>query len=149
MDLKKLLMEHSELQWDQKWNLLVNTVAQAFGGGNSDPLSVQTLRGSDAVIPMNGATLNGNGGSICWIQLNGVKIVQLGLTLTVPDKPDFNTPYGQIPASLAPQGAMGWAVMGDPNSVMVEVTSDGKLWSKGNGQKAWHAVYLHIDDKKQ
>ncbi len=33
MDLKKLLMEHSELQWDQKWNLLVNVVAQAFGGG--------------------------------------------------------------------------------------------------------------------
>ena len=145
MDLKKLLMEHSELQWDQKLNLLVNSVAQAFGVGSNAHLGVQTLSGSDSVVMMNGATPNGGGGSISWVQLNGLKIVQLSLTLTVPDKADFNTPYGQIPASLAPQGAMGWALMGDPNSVMVDVTSDGKLWSKGSGQKTWHAVYFHID----
>ncbi len=145
MDFSQFKVEHGELNSDAKYNGFLNAVAQAFGGGSNAPLGVQTLSGSDAVVMMNGATPNGGGGNISWIQLNGVKIVQLSLTLTVPDRADFNTPYGQIPASVAPQGAMGWALMGDPNSVMVDVTSDGKLWSKGSGQKTWHAVYFHID----
>ncbi len=145
MDLNQLKMTYGEVLWGKKYNDFVEAVAQAFGEGSNAPLGVQKISGSDAVVMMNGATPNGGGGSISWIQFNGVKIVQLSLTLTVPDKADFNTPYGQIPASLAPQGAMGWALMGDPNSVMVDVTSDGKLWSKGSGQKTWHAVYFHID----
>lgn len=145
MDFSQFKVDHGELNSDTKYNGFLNAVAQAFGGGSNAPLGVQTLSGSDAVVMMNGATPNGGGGSISWIQFNGVKIVQLSLTLTVPDKADFNTPYGQIPASVAPQGAMGWELMGDPNSVMVDVTSDGKLWSKGSGQKTWHAVYFHID----
>ena len=149
MDLKQFKMDYGEELWGKKYNNFVEAVAQAFGGGSNAPLSVQTLSGTDAVVPLNGATANGSG-HISWIQLNGVKIVELGIYLTIP-KGSMNMAFGQIPASLAPtisdqtthHSASGFGT--GENANQVEIDNKGQLWSNGSGFTTWSTVYFHVD----
>ena len=129
------------------WHLPMDQVIDLLNklGGNFDPLTVQTVKGEDAVSPMNGTTLNAGGGVVRYVQLNGAKLVQLDLMLNVPKDNDFNTAVGQIADEFVPNSAMGWRIFGDENGSMTEVTNDGKLWSKNFGLKTWQTVYFHID----
>lgn len=99
---------------------------------------------------MNGATANGGGGSISWVQFNGFKIVNVNLYLTIPSG-STTAACGQIPASLAPTVGDGGTVhsasgfgTGD-NANQVEIDNKGQLWSNGSGFTTWSTVYFHID----
>ena len=129
------------------WHLPMDQVIDLLNklGGNFDPLTVQTVKGEDAVSPMNGTTLNAGGGVVRYVQLNGAKLVQIDLMLNVQKGTTFDTAVGQIADDFTPHSTLGWRIFGDENGTLTEVTKDGKLWANGYGLKTWQTVYLHID----
>lgn len=132
--------------WQEPVNNLIDSW-NALGGGDGEPLEVQSVTGTSAVTPMNGAKFTN--GSIWYVSVNGGKIVTVNIVLTVPEKVVQDTVYGKIPSDLAPNDNTVTASTYYSNTG-TEIGSDAALYTTGStggtgGFTRWNATYIRKD----